>query len=142
MGAVVIITPHFDSLEFRCHDGTDYPADWIDERLRPLCETLEVIRAATGGRPLRILSGYRTPAWNQHVEGSPRSQHVEGRAADIQHPTLDAGALHLRILDLYAAGKLPHLGGLGSYESFVHCDVRPIPDGRLRRWNGKRVGAR
>jgi uncharacterized protein YcbK (DUF882 family) len=134
----MLITPHFSLDEFRCKDGTDYPFDWIVERLTPLCETLEVIRDAAGGRPLRILSGYRTPAWNQRVEGSPKSQHVEGRAADIQHPNLTAAQLHALILLLHGGKKLPHLGGLGVYHTFVHCDVRPT-DGRLRRWSGTKV---
>jgi uncharacterized protein YcbK (DUF882 family) len=138
----VIITPHFSLDEFACKDGTDYPFDWIVERLTLLCETLEVIRDAAGGRPLRILSGYRTPAWNLRVEGSPKSQHVEGRAADIQHPTLTAAQLHALILLLHGGKKLPHLGGLGQYVSFCHVDVRRNSDGRLRRWDGKRVGAR
>lgn len=139
---MIQITEHFSLDEFACHDGTAYPAKHIETRLRPLCETLEVIREAAGGRALRILSGYRTPEWNRKVEGSLRSQHVEGRAADIRHPTLVAGELHTLILQLYRAGKLPHLGGVGLYITFCHVDVRPIADGRLRQWLGTRVGAR
>jgi uncharacterized protein YcbK (DUF882 family) len=138
----MLITPHFSLDEFACKDGTSYPAEWITDRLALLCETLEVIRREAGDKPLRILSGYRTPAWNQRVEGSPRSQHVEGRAADIQHPSLTAAQLHSIILLCHGGKKLAALGGLGLYESFVHVDVRQNSDGRLRRWSGKRVGAR
>lgn len=135
------VTLHFDVAEFRCRDGTPYPPEWVVERLRPLCESLEVIRAACGGRPIRVLSGYRTPRYNARIGGARASQHVEGRAADIQHPSLDASALHMRILDLYGRGELPRLGGLGIYPTFVHLDVRPT-DGRLRRWTGTRVESR
>jgi len=38
------------------------------------------------GRPLAISSGYRSPALNREVGGSPRSRHVTGLAADFACP--------------------------------------------------------
>ena len=35
------------------------------------------------GKPLLVSSGYRCPALNSAVKGSPTSQHMSGQAADI-----------------------------------------------------------
>lgn len=136
---MIAVTPHFCLGEFSCHDagGTPYPGHWIEERLRPLCETLEMIREAVGG-PVAILSGYRTEAYNRSIGGAKLSQHVQGRAADIRCARLKTPELHMLIDSLYRAGKLPHLGGLGRYVNFVHVDVRQGP--RLARWTGTRAG--
>jgi uncharacterized protein YcbK (DUF882 family) len=133
------MTPHFQASEFACKDGTPYPKEWEEERLRELCETLEVIREAAGNRGIRIISGYRSPAYNRKIGSTDGSQHPQGRAADIQHPTLTTEELHTLILALYKAGKLPHLGGLGLYPTFCHVDTRSGK--RLARWNGSRVGS-
>jgi hypothetical protein len=52
------------------------------ERLRQLCATiLEPAHAALGA--LHISSGYRAPAVNRLVGGSPTSAHMLGYAADV-----------------------------------------------------------
>ncbi len=153
--------------EFRCHDGTDYPIDqpdletpgltWGESRLQPLMDTLDVIRDALG-HPLHVDSGYRTLEYDgklyahslAHGGGANdkapplQSQHPKGRAADIRSGSLTAVQLRDLIGQLYQAGKLPHLGGLGVYPSFVHVDVRSRPvlaDGRehLAQWGGSRL---
>jgi zinc D-Ala-D-Ala carboxypeptidase len=60
------------------------PTMYIERELERLCVlVLEPIRAELG-RPIRILSGYR-PEWlNELIGGAPKSNHVEGRAADIE----------------------------------------------------------
>lgn len=127
------MTPHFAASEFACHDGSSYPQDWIETRLKPLCEALEIIRADVG-QPVQILSGYRTAKYNVGLSGSAKdSQHMYGRAADIKVKGLDSRALHDRILKLYKDGKI-QIGGLGSYPGWVHVDIRHNSDGRLRRW--------
>lgn len=140
MSGIIQVTPHFSTAEFACRDGTPYPEEWIEERLRPLCETLEVVRDAAGGRAIRVTSGFRSLEYNRSIGSNDTSQHPQGRAADIQHPVLTAGALHTLILKLYKAGKLPRLGGLGFYPTFCHLDVRERPaDGHLAQWLGTRV---
>lgn len=157
------VTQHFSVGEFDCHDGMPYPVGaidesgktWLESRLKPLCDTLEAIRSAGGNVPIAIDSGYRTPAYDQKLyDVSPHdgtvapptsSQHPQGRAADIRHPTLRPLALFSLILGLYQDGQLPMLGGLGLYPTFVHVDVRKRPgtvgganDGHLAIWGGKR----
>lgn len=133
------LTPNFSVSEFKCHDGTPYPSDWVSSRLSLLAQTLEVIREASGGG-IRVISAYRPLAYNRGIDSTDGSQHVQGRAADIKCTVLDAHKLHALVLQLYQEGRLPHLGGLGHYNSFVHVDVRPN-SGRLARWDGKGLQA-
>lgn len=151
-----MISRHFTVEEFRCHDGTPYPAEWVDDRLAALCGCLDVIRDAWGG-PLTVVSGYRTPAVNDAlvaasaarnggVSGVAKSsQHIQGRAADVRPdaPTVERVALlHDLVKELYAAGHLGRMGGLGIYVGWIHVDVRPRPsNGRLATWVGVGAGS-
>jgi uncharacterized protein YcbK (DUF882 family) len=128
------ITDHFCVEEFHCKDGTIYPVEWITERLKPLCQQLEKIRALTG-QQMRIISGYRTKAYNDYIyeklgRTPTNSMHIQGIAADI---LLDG----MTILDLYRAiekliaDKAIRDGGLGIYYTCVHYDIREKP----ARWN-------
>lgn len=130
------MTPHFSSQEFACRDGAPYPLEWIQDRLRPLCEILEQVRAACGGQPVSVLSGYRTQTYNQTIGAAPRSQHVEGRAADVAILYSAPESVHAAALALHRGGQV-QLGGLGLYPTFVHLDVRPGE--RLARWRGSRT---
>ena len=57
------------------------PQYW--DNARKLAETcLQPIRDLWG-KPIRVLSGYRSPALNRAVGGSETSQHAEASAADI-----------------------------------------------------------
>ncbi len=137
------VTPHFDTAEFACHDGTPYPDEWVAERLTPLCEALEVIRAAAGS-PVTIVSGYRSQAYNdarrRNSSGVAKdSQHIHGRAADVRCAGLPSEELHGVVMRLYRAGKLPQVGGVGRYRGWVHIDVREKVGGRLAQWTGEGV---
>lgn len=132
------ITPNFDAAEFACRDGTAYPEAWYEDRLVPLCKTLQVIRDAIA-KPLVVISGYRTAEYQYKIGGVPKSQHIQGRAADIRVAGMDARELHAAIMLLYGQGALPRLGGLGKYvtKNFCHIDIRPRKtDGSIARWNG------
>jgi uncharacterized protein YcbK (DUF882 family) len=134
------VTDHFTVEEWKCHDGTDYPAEWVGDRLTPLCSVLEVLRAELGGHAITILSGYRSPAHNQAVGGASASQHMEGRAADITVEGFAPSDVHRALLQLFQAGKI-EIGGLGRYPGWVHVDVRPRPaSGHLAQWEGTKVG--
>ncbi len=157
------LTPHFHAREWEGSDGP-YPvgnidADtgdgrtWLETRLLPLARVLEAIREETGA-PITITphGGYRSEAHQQRmvdsspdavaagdIAGAKTSQHPKGRAADIQSAKLSAEQLHARILKMFSDGKLPMLGGLGKYASFVHVDVRPRVGGHLAQWGGART---
>lgn len=56
----------------------------IIDALRNVCtDILEPCRAHFG-KPIRPTSGYRSPALNRAIGGSPRSQHMTGNAVDFE----------------------------------------------------------
>lgn len=145
---------YFTVDEFRGHDGTEYPPEWVDDRLQALCNVLDVIRDAWGG-PLHVVSGYRSAAFNAAlsvasaarnggVSGvAKNSQHIQGRAADVRpdHPTAERVAqLHALVRRLYDEGKISGLGGLGLYPGWCHIDCRAKVDGRVATWTGSGMG--
>ena len=65
-------------------------------------QVLDPLRAALG-RPVRVTSGYRSPAVNRAVRGADESQHKLGEAADIFADGLTAPELAAAVLRL----KLP-----------------------------------
>jgi uncharacterized protein YcbK (DUF882 family) len=144
------MSENFSVEEFRCHDGTTYPEEWVDTRLPALLQTLEAIRHAAGDRPVHILCGYRTPAYNQRLRDrglqgerqatgvATHSQHMEGRAADICVFGMTAHVLHAIVMELHEHGGLPELGGVGLYDGmgFVHVDTYRLATGQLRHWTG------
>lgn len=125
--------------ELACHDGTPYPVAWREERAVRLAANYESIRNLLGDIPLVILSGYRTPEWNKHVEGASGSQHIQGRAIDIWHPLRSPKYVFDAIHEASVKGQLPLLGGLGLYKTFVHTDVRPRFSNHLAIWFGKGI---
>lgn len=101
------LSPHFSASEFRDHRTG---AVKVDPRL---VQCLESLRSLVG-RPLRIVSGYRTVATNRAVGGAPKSQHLYGKAADIP-----AGYATVHQAEL--AG-FTGIGNRGQWA--VHVDVR------------------
>ena len=115
------LAPGFKVREFRCRDGSDVVI--IDQTLVVL---LQAIREHFG-KPITITSGYRTAAHNAAVGGAKSSQHLLGRAADIQVQDTDPLAVAA-----YAESLMPGWGGVGRYpvkagrtKGWVHVDTRP-----------------
>jgi uncharacterized protein YcbK (DUF882 family) len=111
-----------------------YPQRWRDERASAVANNFETVRELLGNEPILIFSAYRTAPYNAHVGGATMSQHVQGRALDFRHRRLAPREVFARLLDLQKIGALPLLGGLGSYGTFTHMDVRPKVGGRLATW--------
>ena len=134
------ITEHFALHEFalpadkaarRGCEPAEYPAAFIDTRLRPLCKALERLRAELGGAKVTVVSAFRPLAYNRAIGSEDTSQHVQGRAADLQVEGHSAEHVHATALRLYEVGEL-EIGGLGIYDTFCHLDVRGGP---LARWD-------
>lgn len=111
-----------------------YPQQWRDTRAVQIADNFEAVRALLGNVPMAIHSAYRTEDYNALVGGAKMSQHVQGRALDFTHKFFPPREVFLRLKEAAAAGKLPLLGGLGSYKTFVHMDVRPKVGGHLAVW--------
>lgn len=103
------LSPHFSRREFDCKDGSRSNPD------PALIACLERLRAIKGGRPLRIVSGYRSPDYNRRVGGARRSQHVVNRAADLVKG-------YANVAEAVEAG-FTGVGYCGDW--VVHVDVRP-----------------
>ena len=115
------LSANFTVAEVACKDGSD-PV-FVDSSLAAL---LQKIRDHFG-RPVVITSGYRTASHNAKVGGSKSSQHLLGRAADIQVQDTDPLAVAA-----YAESLMPGWGGVGRYpvkagraKGWVHVDTRP-----------------
>jgi len=125
-------SPHLTWKELACKDGTIYPDEFIvDNRVYALSNVFEAIRDMYG-KPIEILSAYRTPSHNRKIGGARNSQHVLGRALDLKPPK---GVTLERFYDDIRdnAAKLG-LGGIGKYKTFVHVDIRQSP--KLAVWFG------
>lgn len=105
------LSAHFSRREFDCHDGQEAHPD------PKLIDALERLRHICGDRPLRIISGYRDPAYNKSIGGATNSQHQFNRAADIPEG-------YATIAQAEQAG----FTGIGYCHGWVvHVDVRPSP---------------
>lgn len=82
------LTDHF-TLEEMLRTGTGLPNPCpgaVIPKLRLVCSrVLEPVRAHFG-RPVRVNSGYRSPAVNKAVGSKPTSQHAKGEAVDFEVP--------------------------------------------------------
>jgi hypothetical protein len=79
------------------------------------------------GRPLRINSAYRSPAYNRAISGASKSIHVLGGALDLSG---SPATLHKILTQMRREGLFR--GGIGRYKTFVHVDVR----GKNADWVG------
>ena len=121
-------TRNFKQAEFDCNDGTPVP-NIYKGNVQVLMEQLEILRVAVGQKPITINSGYRHAAYNRAQGGSPNSQHLVGKAADIVIAGMTPKQVAAQIESLIRAGKMKQ-GGLGIYPSFTHYDIR----GTRARW--------
>jgi len=128
----VPLSKNFKKSEFKCRDGTDVP-DELMPNLLELVENLQIIRDHIG-KPIHVISGYRTPKYNRRIGGARKSQHMKAKAADIIIRGMSPVEVRAIIINLIKEKKIKK-GGVGLYKSFVHYDVR----GWNARWKGKGV---
>jgi uncharacterized protein YcbK (DUF882 family) len=112
------LSEHFSRREFACH-GTDCCGGTaaVDSRL---IEALEAFRVAVN-RPVLINSGFRCLRHNRIVGSTDSSQHPRGRAADISlidDMTINEMAALAEEISAF------RYGGIGTYDFFIHVDVR------------------
>ena len=101
---MVQLSAHF-SLEEFCRSETakklgndNKPTAKHLANLKKTAAGFEKVRALLGG-PIRITSGYRNPAVNKAVGGTPTSAHPQGHAGDFTHPALSPLECARRIRD-------------------------------------------
>ncbi len=153
----VLVSPHFRLKQFLCKQpaGSRRYVVLNERLLAALEHVLERVNAAGYQvTTFHVMSGYRTPAYNQSLGNVRYSQHQWGAAADIfidengdgrmdditgdgRSDIRDAEVLY-RLIDAAAARPEAQglIGGLGKYRAttahgpFVHVDVRD----RKARW--------
>lgn len=118
---------YFKRSEFACKCGkhcNGYPVE-PDQKL---VEVLEKIRKHFDV-PVTVNSGIRCKKHNSSpaVGGASNSQHLYGTAADI----IVKGVSPSEVVK-YAESLMPNTGGIGTYKTFTHIDVRSTK----ARWNG------
>lgn len=147
------VSPHFRLGQFVSKQQSGYPkylvlSPRLLNKLELLLEDVNAIGIRTDG--FVIMSGFRTPFYNQLIGSSTNSRHMYGGAADIYidegHPPgmmddlnndgnsdrKDAAILYDLAQDLPYRHRQPELiGGLGEYDArppirgpFIHVDVR------------------
>jgi len=107
---------------FRCHETNQTTI--MDVRV---IEYLSAVDRQLGGdNDIHIISGYRSPEYNERLIQAghgvaKHSYHLSGQAVDFQIPTIDVRQLREVALSL-------QLGGVGYYpeSGFVHIDSGPV----------------
>ena len=115
------LSKNFKVKEFACTDGSD--PIFIDTEL---VNILQKVRTHFG-KAVTITSAYRTPSKNKAVGGQTYSQHLYGKAADIK-----VKGVTPKKVAAYVETLLKNKGGIGTYNTFVHIDVRSTKS----RWQG------
>lgn len=123
-----MISEHFKREEFSCR-CLKCGFDSVDAELLAVLEDVRF----TFDAPVKINSACRCAAHNRAVGGSPKSQHLLGKAADIVVSGYTPEKVY-RYLDQ----RYPQHFGLGLYpDKFVHVDVRA----HKARWDNQKPGA-
>lgn len=126
------LTKNFSLWEFKCRDGTEVPEEYL-ENVQELAENLQILRDYIG-KPIHVISGYRSPKYNRKIGGARRSQHMLAKAGDLIVKGMTPSEVKEVIVQLIKEGKMKK-GGIGLYTHFTHYDVR----GFNRRWYGKGI---
>ncbi|MDH1573295.1 MULTISPECIES: D-Ala-D-Ala carboxypeptidase family metallohydrolase [Pseudomonas] len=122
----MFITPNFTLEEMivsqvASREGLDNtPSQQVISNLHLLCDALEQVRALFG-LPVIISSGYRSPALNKRIGGSPRSQHLRGLAADFEI----FGISNREVVRQVSASAVSFDQIILEFDSWVHLSVTP-----------------
>lgn len=114
------LSANFNRREFACKCGCGF--DTVDAALLEACEAVR----QHFGAPVAINSACRCAAHNTRVQGSPKSQHLQGRAADIAVKGIPPAEV-AQYLERAFLGR----HGIGRYPTFTHIDTR----GTAARWS-------
>ena len=122
------LTKNFNISEFQCKCGCEMP-DFVKKNVEELAKDLQVIRDKVGVG-FTPNSAYRCSEHNARIGGVKTSQHLKGKAADINIKGIEPSEVADLIEDLMKTEVITK-GGVGRYNSFTHVDIR----GTNARWN-------
>ena len=118
-GEDVQLSKNFHLREYECKCGK-CPETLVD---LDHIKKLQVLREDLASS-IKITSAYRCEAHNKKIGGSPKSQHKEGTATDIQVKNMSPDEV---------ADACEKFDGLGRYDTFTHVDSR----GSKARWDNR-----
>jgi uncharacterized protein YcbK (DUF882 family) len=121
------LTCNFSLSEFECNCGCEMP-EAVKLNIIELAENLQILRDVLNV-PIKLTNAYRCESKNKSVNGSKNSQHLVGKAADLQVSGMAPKDVADVVSELMENGLLK-MGGLGRYETFTHVDIR----GTKARW--------
>jgi len=110
------LSNNFQVFEFMQNDGMEYLK--LDMKI---VEILQKIRDYYK-KPVNINSGYRSPAYNEKIGGSTKSQHMLGKAVDFT-----VKGVPVSTVQKYIKQNWKELGVRGletSAKTWVHIDIR------------------
>ena len=132
------LTEHFSLSELTV-TGTglsNEPPREVVARLAGLArQVLEPLRAHTG--PLRVTSGYRSPAVNAAVGGSATSDHLSGQAADVVPLAVTQAYAWAELVDLIARGLPVDQAILYPDRGHIHVSYRDDPRRQILEHTGR-----
>jgi len=112
------------------------PPEIVDQLILT-ADRMEGVRALLGNKPIRVLSGYRSPAVNKAVGGSATSAHRTGHAVDFICPEFGTPAE-------VAAHLAKHLTGydqiIQEFDSWIHVGFGPGQ--RMQKLTARKVRGR
>jgi uncharacterized protein YcbK (DUF882 family) len=98
------------------------------ENLKRLAALLQDVKAAVGGKPVIINSGFRSKQVNDAVGSNDRSQHRLGCAADLRVP----GMTPRQVVEACIEAKVPFDQIILEFDSWTHISVPNTPDAAPR----------
>lgn len=105
--------------------------------LTKTAQRMEQVRTLLGGKPISVLSGYRSPGVNKAVGGAKNSAHMTGHAVDFICPGFGTPR---QIVD-YLNGRLTGFDQIiEEFGEWVHIGFGPGARGQVltaRKVNGK-----
>ena len=106
----------------KVHKNNHRPARALWKNFWPVIDIAETARERIG-KPLRITSAYRSPAYNKSIGAgaASNSQHLQFRALDLAGPRSTLKKLYAELLAMRREGRNI---AIGRYATFIHIDVR------------------
>jgi zinc D-Ala-D-Ala carboxypeptidase len=98
------------------------------DNLRRLASLLQQVKAAVGGKPVMINSGFRSKQVNDAVGSKDSSQHRIGCAADIRVP----GMKPREVVEACIGAGVPFDQIILEFDSWTHISVPNAADGTPR----------